>query len=168
MQAVSEEFRIRQAAPGDAAALCQILNKIVTVGGMTAIETPLSVTEFDDHFLTGCDCIVCFVAEAMNGELLGFQSLTRNAELPKAWVDIGTFTRREPRTPGVGTALFQNTVAFARQNGYVAINATIRADNHSGIPYYEKMGFKTYKVARGVPLKSGKPVDRISKNYFLD
>jgi L-amino acid N-acyltransferase YncA len=168
MQAASEEFWIRQATPGDAVALCQILNKIITVGGTTAIETPLSVTEFDDHLLTGCDCIVCFVTEAMNGERLGFQSLTKNAELPEAWVDIGTFTRREPRTPGVGTALFQNTIAFARQNGYVAINATIRADNYSGIPYYEKMGFKTYKVARDVPLKSGKPVDPISKNYFLD
>ena len=167
MQAAGYDFRIRLAAPGDAFVLCQILNEIIVIGGTTAIETPLSMAEFEDHFLTGPDCIVCFVAEASNGEPVGFQSLTRNSELPKAWADIATFTRREPRTTGVGSALFQNTTTFARHYGIIAINATIRADNYSGLPYYEKMGFKTYTVASGVPLKNGMPVDRISKNYFL-
>jgi len=160
-------FRVRQATPEDAVSLCLILNEIIAIGGTTAYETPFSAIEFDDHLLSGGDCIVCFIAETLTGEALGFQSLLRDSELPAGWGNIATFTRREPRRPGVGTALFQSTVAFARNLGLVAINATIRADNYSGIPYYEKMGFKTYSVARDVPLKDGTPVDRISKTYSL-
>jgi GNAT superfamily N-acetyltransferase len=168
VQAARDDFRVRQATPGDTFWLCQILNKIIAIGGTTAIETPLSLAEFEDHFLIGRDCIICFVAEASNGELAGFQSLTRNSELPKAWADIATFTRREPRIAGVGTALFQSTITFARHYGIVVINATIRADNYSGLPYYEKMGFETYTVASGIPLKNGMLVDRISKKYCLN
>jgi hypothetical protein len=47
----------------------------------------------------------------------------------------------------------------------LAVNATIRADNHSGLPYYEKMGFTTYKIVEAAPLKNGTPVDRICKKY---
>ena len=67
-----------------------------------------------------------------------------------------------------GTALFERTKAAARALGLVAIGATIRADNHSGLPFYEKMGFRTYDVARAVPLGDGTPVDRIRKRYDLD
>jgi len=132
------------------------------------MEIPLSLSAFEDLFLTGRECIVCFTAESLHGEALGFQSLTRNSKLPEAWADIATFTRRAPRTPGVGTALFNRTVDFARHSGLIAINATIRADNHSGIPYYERLGFHTYSTAEGVPLKNGVPVDRVSKHYVLE
>jgi L-amino acid N-acyltransferase YncA len=167
MTKTDTSFRVRQATSNDAPSLCQILNEIIAIGGTTAFETPLSVFELENHFLSGDDCIVCLLAETLTGEALGFQSLSRNSKLPTGWGDIATFTRREPRTPGIGTALFQSTVAFAGNLGLAAINATIRADNESGIPYYEKMGFKTYDVARGVPLKDGTPVDRISKTYSL-
>ncbi len=105
---------------------------------MTALELPLSITAFNEFFLTGPNCIACFVAESFAGAALGFQSLTRNTKLPEAWADIATFTQRQPRTPGVGTALFKTTADFARRSGLIAINATIRADNQSGIPYYER------------------------------
>jgi L-amino acid N-acyltransferase YncA len=160
-------FRIRQATAADSAALRQILNDIIAIGGTTALETPLSTAAFNEYFLTGWDCIVCFIAESLNGKAVGFQSLTRNADLPADWADIATFTQRVPRMPGAGTALFEKTSVFARNFGLAAINATIRADNYAGIPYYEKIGFTTYKVRPGVPLKSGTPVDRISKRYDI-
>jgi len=110
---------------------------------------------------------VCFLAETPQGEALGFQTLVASSELPKGWADIGTFTRRVPRVPGVGTKLFEHTTSAARTLGLVAINATIRSDNHGGIAYYEKIGFEPKSVTKGVPLKDGTPVDRISKAYFL-
>jgi GNAT superfamily N-acetyltransferase len=107
------------------------------------------------------------MAETGDGVALGFQALVRNPDLPAAWGDIATFTRREPRRPGVGSALFGATRRAARELGLEAINATIRADNYAGIPYYEKMGFQTYSVAAGIPLLDGTPVDRVSKVYRL-
>lgn len=167
MQAATVDFRVREAVAGDASALCRILNDIIVIGGTTSLETRLSVTAFGEVFLTGRDYIVCFVAESLAGDALGFQSLTRNSKLPEGWGDIATFTQQEPRLPGVGTALFKRTVDFSRQSGLIAINATIRADNYCGIPFYEKMGFRTYSTAAAVLLQSGVKIDRVSKYFPL-
>jgi L-amino acid N-acyltransferase YncA len=160
-------FHIRQTEQADIAALRQILNDIIAIGGTTALESPLSIAAFNEYFLTGLGCIACFTAESSEGKAVGFQSLTRNAQLPADWADIATFTQRKPVAPGAGTALFQTMALFARDFGLAAINATIRADNDAGIPYYEKMGFRTYKVTPAVPLKNRAPVDRIWKRYDL-
>ncbi len=161
------DLRIGPAGSGDAGALRQILNEIIAIGGTTAFETPLTSAEFDDYFLRGPNCITCLMAQTRAGEALGFQSLGRKAGLPDGWADIATFTRREPRVPGVGAALFEATKRAARDLGLTAINATIRADNYAGIPFYEKMGFTTWSVAEGLPLRDGTPVDRVSKVYLL-
>lgn len=160
-------FSVRQATAEDAGPLCRILNDIIAIGGTTALESPLSVVELNDHYISGPDCFICFLAETPQGEALGFQTLVASTELPKGWADIGTFTRRAPRVPGVGTRLFEHTKSAARALGLSAINATIRSDNHGGIAFYEKMGFAPKSVKRGVPLTDGTPVDRISKGYFL-
>src|SRR5271154_86747 len=160
-------LRIRRATSEDAVALCEILNEIIAMGGTTALETPHTPPELDDHYISGPDCIFCFMAETADGTSLGFQTLLRSANLPDDWGDIGTFTRRTPRLPGVGTALFEQTKKAAPALGLSVINATIRADNYAGIPFYEKMGFKTYDIAKAVPLKDGTPVDRVSKKYSL-
>ena len=160
-------LRVRPTTPDDAAALSRILNQIIAIGGTTALETPLGEAEFRVEFLDGPDVLSSLVAESAAGEALGFQVLQRNRALPDGWGDIATFTRREPRAPGVGTALFERTKAAGRTLGLVAINATIRADNYSGLPFYEKMGFQTYDIAKAVPLKDGTPVDRVRKRYSL-
>jgi L-amino acid N-acyltransferase YncA len=167
MRPADIDFRIRPAIVADAGPLCAILNEIIAIGGTTAFETPLSLAEFDAEFLCGDRYVCCLMAETAAGEALGFQSLVRKPGLADGWADIATFTRREPRRPGVGVALFEATKAQARGLRLTAINATIRADNYAGIPYYEKIGFKTYAVAKAVPLKDGTPVDRVSKVFRL-
>lgn len=164
----SDSIKIRRATSQDAAALCEILNEIIAIGGTTALETPYTASQLNEEFISGPDCIFCMIAETADGTALGFQTLLRDSALPDGWGDIGTFTRRAARVPGVGTALFQHTNKAARELGISTINATIRADNYSGIPFYEKMGFATYKIAKAVPLKDGTPVDRVSKRYVLD
>jgi L-amino acid N-acyltransferase YncA len=161
------DLRMRPATTEDVKALSAILNRIIAIGGTTAHENPMTLSEFDDHFVSGPDCILCLMAETCAGEALGFQMLGRNPDLPTGWGDIATFTQREPRRPGVGAALFEATQRAARDLGLTAINATIRADNYAGIPYYEKMGFETYSIALAVPLIDGTPVDRVSKVYRL-
>ena len=98
---------------------------------------------------------------------LGFQSLSLNPGLPDDWADIATFARVNPKVLGVGTTLFKTTLNFARHQNIYAINATIRADNKSGLSYYSKMGFKDYSIAKSIPLQDGTPVDRISKKLTV-
>lgn len=161
-------LRIRPARPADAAPLTRLLNDIIAAGGTTAMEEPLTEGGLTDYFLSGPDVWCCHVAEeASTGEPVGFQAVCRYPDLPSGWGDIATFARRAPKLPGVGTALFPRTVAAARACALVAINAAIRADNASGLAYYEKMGFRTYRTLAAVPLADGTPVDRILKRYDL-
>jgi GNAT superfamily N-acetyltransferase len=168
MRVSDVSIKIRRALSNDATSLCAILNEIISAGGTTALETNLTDRELDEHYISGPDCIFCFIAELDDGEALGFQTLVKNADLPTNWGDVGTFTRREPHIAGVGTALFEYTKHVARGVGIAAINATIRADNSGGIAYYEKLGFRTYNVLKGLPLGDGTPIDRVVKLYSLE
>ena len=133
------------------------------------METPLSVDEFAAYFLNGPRHVSCLIAEdEATGSLCGFQALERDPQLPEGWADIATFARVEPKVPGVGTALFAATKRRAAELGLIALNATIRADNTSGLAFYSKMGFEDYRVTKGVPLKDGTPVDRVSKRCCID
>lgn len=160
-------FEVRTAQEGDAAGLCELLNEIIRIGGTTAIETELDPGEFQRYFIAGPDCLSCLVAEARDGVLLGFQFLGRHSELPGDCGDIATFARQNPKVAGVGTALFAATLKIAEKRDLRTINATIRADSTAGLAYYSKMGFQDHSVTPGVPLRSGKPVDRVSKRYRI-
>ncbi|WP_018235220.1 GNAT family N-acetyltransferase [Ensifer sp. BR816] len=158
---------VRPARAEDVPALRAFINEIIKIGGTTAHETPFTDASFTAHFLSGAGFVSCFVAEDADGRPCAFQALERWDGLPEGWADIGTFARPHAKRPGAGTALFAATKAHARNAGFVAINATIRADNIGGLAYYGKMGFVDYKVDKAVPLKDGRTVDRISKRYLL-
>lgn len=161
------QLTIRQAGIDDAEELCGLINEIIAAGGTTALEDPFSPELLADWFISGEFAIVCHVAQAGPG-LAGFQFLSHFGELPKGWADIGTFARQNPKTPGVGTALFTATLSAAEERNIEVINATIRADNTGGLAYYEKMGFRTYNILEKVPLNDGTPVDRIQKQYRVN
>ena len=158
---------VRRAKPDDAAEMCDLLNEIIKQGGTTAHEDLFSEAQFIRHFITDEKVISCFVALDASNKIAGFQNMTHHQNLPEKWADIATFARQTAKVKGVGTALFEQSKSFARQNGFIAINATIRADNKGGLAFYNKMGFETYAETKGKPLKDGTPIDRISKQYFI-
>ncbi|ANM14403.1 MULTISPECIES: GNAT family N-acetyltransferase [unclassified Rhizobium] len=160
-------MHIRKAVSSDAEELSALLNEIIRAGGTTALETPLSAAEFADWFIDGEFPLACHVAEH-NRSLVGFQSLSLYGDPPKGVADIATFARMNPKTAGIGSALFPATLAAAEAFGLEFINATIRADNVSGLGYYAKMGFETYDRVVQVPLQDGTPVDRIKKRYSVN
>ena len=161
-------IHVRPATPGDIAPLRDLLNVIIGIGGTTALEEPLTEAQFNEYFLGGAACLSCLVAEASDGGVLGFQAFGRHADLPDDWADIGTFAKAEPKTPGVGTALFAASRVRAAELGVAVINATIRADNRGGLAYYDKMGFRTYRTLAAIKLHDGRPVDRILKRYSVE
>ena len=160
-------LNVRPVGDADAAELAELLNAIIARGGTTALEEPYTAASLAQAYLTGPDVICCFVAADADGALLGFQTLGREARLPKDVGDIGTFARVGGTQRGVGTALFAATKDAAMALGLSAINATIRADNAGGLKFYARMGFVDHAVTPGVPLKDGRPVDRIHKRYSL-
>lgn len=160
-------IQVRAMQAGDVPEARQILNEIISIGGTTAHETAYSAARFAAAYLHGDDLAACHVALDADGQIAGFQWIGRNDQLPTDCADIATFTRRDPPLRGAGRALFVTTRTFARDAGFARINATIRADNVPGLGYYSKMGFVDHGVTRGVPLRDGTPVDRISKRCDL-
>ena len=160
---------VRDVAPGDAAELADLLNALIARGGTTALEDPFSPEQLAGAYLTGPAVLCCFVAvDRRTGRLEGFQTLGRYPGLPDDVGDIGTFARIDGAQRGVGSALFAATRDRARGLGLAAINATIRADNAGGLAFYGKMGFADHSVTPAVPLKDGRPVDRIHKRFGLE
>lgn len=158
---------VRPMMPEDVTQACRILNDIIAAGGTTAHEIPFSESQFVQSFLSGPDKLCAHVALDPQGEIAGFQWLGTYDELPEDCADIATFTRRNPVLRGAGRALFDETQIVAKSLGFHQINATIRADNLLGLSYYDKMGFQDFSVAYGLPLRDGKPVNRISKRFTL-
>ena len=158
---------VRPMRPDDVAASCRILNDIIEAGGTTARESPLTEALFRENFLTGTGLVCCHVAVDSDREIAGFQWLGLSENLPPECADISSFARQNPVVPGVGRALFVETVRVARKLGLAQINATIRADNVPGLSYYTKLGFQDHSVAHSRPLKDGTLVDRISKRFDL-
>lgn len=167
MDAPTDSRLIRPALDSDAEPMRALLNEIIRIGGTTAITSELSVDEMREWFISGADVVSCFLAINANGEILGFQSLSRYGDLQEGWVDIATFASRSRQKSGVGGALFAHTRAAAAQYGFTTINASIRVDNTGGLAYYGKMGFVTYRVEDGDPRLQGRTFNRVHKRYDI-
>ncbi|GAA1778959.1 GNAT family N-acetyltransferase [Agromyces lapidis] len=133
---------IRRAEFDDADALAAVLNGVIAEGGKTAIDTPLTGSEFAEWFITGSHCISCVVAVADDGAFLGFQALERfHEELPPGVADIATFVTAVSRGAGAGRGLFTATAAIAEEAGLRCLRAVIRRSNEDAIRYYRAIGF---------------------------
>ncbi len=167
MKTLNAQLAIRAAHPADTEGMRALLNEIIRVGGTTAITTELSPDEMRDWFISGESVVSCFVAVDSDGTIVGFQSLSTYGNLPVGWVDIATFASRSRHQSGVGSSLFPHARAAAIRLGFTTINASIRADNASGLAYYSRMGFETYLVEDGDPHAQGHVFKRIHKKLTL-
>lgn len=134
-------MHIRHAEIEDAEELACLLNTVIAEGGKTAIDTPLTGSEFADWFITGPHCICCVVAEVDSG-ILGFQCLERfHEDLPQNMADVATFVTDRVRGSGIGRSLSQATLAIAEEAGVQCVRAVIQRSNEDAIAYYRSVGF---------------------------
>lgn len=158
---------VRRAGDLDARNMAELLNEIIRIGGTTALTEDVTAQTLKEWFRQTPDQSVWHVAEDDAGTLLGFQYIRPNAALPPEACAIATFVRVGQTGLGVGSKLFAETRKAAKNMGYVWIDATIRADNESGLTYYQSRGFENYTRRTGVTLGNGLVVDQISKRFDL-
>ena len=158
---------VRRAGAMDARPMAELLNAIIRKGGTTAFTQEVSRDELLSWFAKAPDRSVWHLAEDETGNVLGFQSIEPKLGLVPAACDIATFVRIGSTGLGIGSRLFDHTAKAARELGYSWINATIRADNESGLTYYQSRGFEDYARHKNVALGNGMRVDRVSKRYDL-
>jgi len=153
---------VRPMIAADAPACTEIVNDIIARGGTTAYEEPYTVAAFDAHYRL--ETAICLVV--LNDEqVIGFQGLF---EVEPGVYSIGSFTDRRAGVKGAGVALFQATLAAAKERGGSEILAKITSDNTGGLAYYSRMGFVDFKVQKADLTRSdGTVVDRVIKRFPL-
>jgi L-amino acid N-acyltransferase YncA len=160
----------RPAVPADAPQMTALLNEIIAIGGTTAHERPFDDDRMLHHYIHPERHISTIVAE-LDQSIAGFQMLVwpdpTIGPMPDHWGFIASFVKVGITGKGIGRALFTATCAAARAAGCLHMDATIRADNASGLRFYSAMGFTDYDIFPAVPLRDGRLVDRIRKRFDL-
>lgn len=147
--------------------MADILNEIIKVGGTTALVNPVTDHDLSEWMSRHPGKSAWHVAEDSNGKVVGYQWVEPADYLPPEAVEIATFARLGHTGLGIGSKLFDATVAAARNLGYRWINANIRTDNAGGIAYYQSRGFEDYSRIDNYALANGEIVDKVLKRYFL-
>lgn len=158
---------IRKASPFDARAMCDLLNDIIATGRHSALTAPLKPDQFQDLLMTTDGRSALHVAVDDAETCLGFQWIGPWPGTPSEACEISTFVKIGETGIGIGSRLFEATKAAAEALGYDWINANIRADNQSGLTYYQSRGFRPYSTLNGVTLDNGLVVDKVLKCYDL-
>lgn len=151
----------RPTIAADLPALVDLFNHTVRSGGTTAHEDEWDLATFKTYYFDDPEMVHTVLS---NDTPIGFQAVF--ADAPPV-LTIGSFTDQRQIVRGAGTVMFAATRDAAIAAGYTHIDAKIRADNVPGLAYYSKMGFEDFKVDKGVPLKDGTPMDRITKRLAL-
>ena len=161
------EFTVRRAEPGDADQLTHLAE---AVSG----EPEAWLISADGEWRSSGDerrylkavrryaHAAVFVAERPDGELVGRLSVARDAHPASAHVaDIGLMVAKDARRQGVGWALLEAAVDWARTSGVRKLELHVFPWNEPAIRLYEKFGFEREGFRKGHYRRAGEDVDAI-------
>ena len=140
------EFVIREARAEDALELLGYLKQIgaetdnLTFG---AEGLPFTVEEEEKHIRTVQEDprSVMFVA-VKDGKIVGDASLSSMPRRMKHRAELGVTVVKDQWNQGIGSALMQKLISYAKGSGIEVLNLDVRADNAKAIHLYEKFGFQ--------------------------
>lgn len=158
-------IHVRRPGNLDASGMASLINQIIAKGGTTAYTNPIKPSDL--RLRMAEPDAIWHLAENDAGEVLGFQWIAPHKDLTKDSVDIASFVKIGAAGLGIGSALFEATKKAAKKNGYHFIHAIIRADNDSGLAYYQSRGFESFQKISNTELDDGTIVDKIWKRYDL-
>ena len=165
------DFRIEPAKPEDAAAMLAYLKQL---GGETDNLTfggegrPLTVQQEADCIqnAAGSPNQAMFVAK-IGDQVVGDISLNRLPRRMSHRGELGIGVLKAYWSQGIGSALMQKIVDFARDNGLEQLNLQVRSDNVRAIRLYEKFGFRRLCTFPAFFKVDGQPVDFELMNLYL-
>jgi RimJ/RimL family protein N-acetyltransferase len=103
-----------------------------------------------------------FVAQRKDGELVGRLSVARDAHPASSHVaDLGLMVAQSARRQGVGWALLDAAVGWAREAGVRKLELHVFPWNEPAIRLYEKFGFEKEGYRKAHYRRAGEDVDAI-------
>ena len=116
---------------------------------------------------SGLSCCVAVLTKILGFQSLSFVKPSATQSPAGRWGSIASFVEADAQGLGLGQTLFEHTKSQATSVGLDFIDATIRADNISGLRYYAKLEFVDYSRLPNNPLADSRKVDRIQKRFDL-
>lgn len=135
---VQAEPRIRQANTNDAEAISEIITTVVKEPNPVAFDGPMSPEQVRTWLsrLGGEGGV--FLA-LIDGRVVGFAALDYNTIEPDTVV-LGVWMLPEVRRRGIGTALAEYALGFARDKGYKRIRGRLPSDNEVALSFLSSIG----------------------------
>ncbi len=157
-------MNVRPAEPGDAPALVALANAVSAEPEGWLVSSGWRSVGEERRFIRAVrrhpDAAV-FVAE-LDGEVVGRLSLARDQHPASAHVaDLGLMVDARARRRGVGRALLEGAVAWARTHDVTKLELHVFPWNEPAIKLYEAFGFIQEGYRAGHYLRDGEPVDAI-------
>ena len=162
-------IHIRQAEPGDAAALCGLSAAIGREEGAWLLTTEMWRSVSDERrYLRSVrrhpDAAVYAVVDG--DAIIGRLSLARDSHSASRHVaDLGLMVAAAYRRRGIGRALLEQAVAWARTADVRKLELHVFPWNEPAIALYEAFGFAREGVRTGHYLRDGTEVDAILMAY---
>ncbi len=135
---IQVEPTYRQANVNDAQAIAGVIQTVVQEPNPVAIEGPMSADQVRVWLsrLGGEGGI--FLA-TIDGEVVGFAALDYNTAEPETVV-LGVWMLPKTRRKGIGTALAEYALGFARDKGYKRIRGRLPQDNQVALSFLSSIG----------------------------
>jgi RimJ/RimL family protein N-acetyltransferase len=162
-------FEVRRAEPGDAAALVRLAEAVgVEPGGWLISDSRWRSVSDERRYLKAVrrhpDAAV-FVAEDPTG-VVGRLSLSRDPHPASRHVaDLGLMVAATARRQGIGRALLEQAVAWARAAGVRKLELHVFPHNEPAIRLYEVFGFEREGYRKGQFRRGVEYVDAILMAY---
>jgi RimJ/RimL family protein N-acetyltransferase len=163
------DFVVRQAAPGDAVALTELGRGVssepeawlITEGEWRSVGDE---RRYLRAIRRGSDAAV-FVAEA-DGRIVGRLSVARDSHPASPHVaDLGLMVAASHRRRGIGRALLERAVEWARETGVEKLELHVFPHNEPAIRLYEEFGFEREGLRRRHYRRGGELLDAVLMAY---
>jgi ribosomal protein S18 acetylase RimI-like enzyme len=144
------QFEVRPAAVADAWAMAELFAAVAAERTGIASEPPVDVERRTAQFAASIAESIVAVAD---GQIIGW---THVAASRHGFGELGMLVDREWRDRGVGSALLQAAIGWARDHGLHKLSLEVFPHNAAAIALYRKSGFveegrrvKHYRRASG-------------------
>jgi len=128
----------RQAAIQDAEAIAGIIATIVQEPNPVAFEGPMSAEQVRTWFTRLGEQGAVFLC-LIDGKVVGFSALDFDTQQPETAI-LGVWMLPEHRRRGLGTALAQYALDFARERGYRRIRGRLPEQNEVALSFLSGIG----------------------------
>ena len=170
---MTQNFIVRPADPADAEALTRLAEEVSAEPEAWLISANGEWRTVGDErrYLKAVrkyPHAAVYVAERSDGAIVGRLSLARDTHPASAHVaDLGLMVAKDARRQGVGHALMEASVEWARKSGVRKLELHVFPWNEPAILLYEHFGFEREGLRKAHYSRAGEDVDAILMAYVV-